>query len=247
MQFGFGSGLLYTTRTDIAGQPTIRFGAFQDLQLSFSGEVKELFGQNQFALDVARGKVKIEGKAKFAQISTPIMNAIFFGGTVATGQTISQYAEAHSVPASTPFTVVLTPPGSGVYLADLGVYDALSGDPYTRVIVAPTATKTYEVDATTGTYTFNTADEGKAVLIDYQYTATTGFTLSSGNPLMGVTPRFSASFAQTYGGNTTTILMPNCVSSKLTLPTKIDDYVMEEFDFQAFAGAGSPITLSTTL
>ena len=31
MQFGFGAGSLYVTRSDIVGQPVIRFGAFQDL------------------------------------------------------------------------------------------------------------------------------------------------------------------------------------------------------------------------
>jgi hypothetical protein len=245
MQFGFGSGLLYTTRTDISGQAPIRFGAFQDLQLDFSGEVKELFGQNQFALDVARGKVKIQAKAKFAQISAPIMNAIFFGGTVATGQTISQYGEAGTVPAATTF--IITVANAATFVTDLGVYDAATGTPFKRVTVAPTLTNTYEVDTATGIYTFASVDASRAVLIDYTYTATTGFTMASGNPLMGTTPRFSTSFAQTYGGNTTTITMPNCVSSKLTMPTKIDDYVMEEFDFQAFAGNGSPVTISTSL
>jgi hypothetical protein len=248
MQFGFGSGLLYTTRTDLGTttppQPTLRFGAFQDMQLDFSGETKQLFGQNQFALDVARGKVKIEAKAKFAQISAAMMNAIFFGGTINTGQTISVYADAQSIPATSVYTITITPPGSGTYLNDLGVYDATTGFQYTRVASGPTTTQYSEAS---GVYTFAAADASKAVLIDYQYTATSGFTMASGNPLMGNTPRFSVSFTQTYGGNNTTILMPNCVSSKMNMPTKIDDYVMEEFDFEAFAGAGSPITISTTL
>jgi hypothetical protein len=244
MQFGFGSGILYATRTDIAGQGPIRFGAFQDMQLDFSGEVKELYGQNQFALDVARGKVKIEAKAKFAQISAAVMNAIFFGGTISAGQTISMYGEAGAVPADAPFTDTVA--HAATFAGDLGVYDALTGTPFTRVTAAPTAAGTYAV-AAGGVYTFSAPDAGRAVLIDYTYAATTGWTMASGNPLMGNTPRFSASFAQTYGGNTTTILMPNCVGSKLAMPTKVDDYVIEEFDFMAFAGAGSPITISTTL
>jgi hypothetical protein len=243
MQFGFGSGVLYATRTDIAGGMPVRFGAFQDLQLDFSGDIKELYGQNQYALDVARGKVKIEGKAKFVQISAALMNAVYFGGTIATGQTISQYGEAATVPGTTPYTVTVT--HGTTFTNDLGVYDATTGSPYQRVTTSPSASGTYEV-AAGGVYTFSAADEGKAVLIDYTYTAVTGWTMSSGNPLMGNTPRFAASFAQTYGGNTTTILMPNCVGNKLTMPTKVDDYVIEEFDFQAFAGAGSPVTISTS-
>ncbi len=241
MQFGFGSGVLYATRTDIALQGPVRFGAFQDLQLSFTGEVKELFGQNQFALDVARGKVKIEAKAKFAQISAPLFNAVFFGGTIAAGQTLAQYAEAGSIPAVS--TYIITTSKSATWVSDLGVYDAATGNPYTKVVSAPT---TGQYTAVAGVYTFAAADASKAVLIDYVYTAIGGFTMASGNPLMGNTPRFSATFAQIYGGNTTTITMPQCVGNKLTLPTKQDDYVIEEFDFQAFGGAGSPITLSTT-
>jgi hypothetical protein len=243
MQFGFGSGLLYTTRTDITGQGPIRFGAFQDMQLDFAGEIKELYGQNQFALDVARGKVKIEAKAKLAQISAPIMNAIFFGGTITPGQVLSVYQEGVSVPATTPFTHVVT--NAGTFLSDLGVHDATTGNPLS-LGTGTLATGQYTVDVATGTYTFAAVDEGKALLIDYTYSATTGFTMASGNPLMGNTPKFSASFTQTYGGNTMTISMPNCVGSKYSLPTKIDDYVMEEFDFQAFAGVGSPITITTS-
>jgi hypothetical protein len=98
-----------------------------------------------------------------------------------------------------------------------------------------------------GVYTFAAADEGTALLIDYSYSATTGFTMASGNPLMGSTPKFAASFTQIYGGNTMSVAMPNCVSSKFSLPTKIDDYVMEELDFQCFSNAGaSPITISTS-
>lgn len=242
MQFGFGSGLLYATRTDIATQTPVRFGAFQDLQLDFSGETKELFGQNQFALDVARGKVKIECKAKFAQISAVVMNSVFFGGTINTGQTISQYAEAGTVPGVSTYIVTVT--HSATFVTDLGVYDTTTGVRLTKVASGP-ATGEYSVSA--GVYTFASADASRAVLIDYTYTATSGWTMASGNPLMGNTPRFSASFAQTYGGNTTTIVMPYCVASKYSMPTKIDDYSIEEFDFQAFSSTGvSPITISTT-
>jgi hypothetical protein len=243
MQFGFGSGLLYTTRTDIVGQGPIRFGAFQDLQLDFTGEIKELFGQNQFALDVARGKVKIEGKAKLAQISAPIMNAIFFGGTITTGQVLSSYQEAGMIPAVTTFTITVS--HAAGFVADLGVHHLSDGSPLTFVTTGP-ATGQYSVNVTTGVYTFAAADAGINVLIDYTYSATTGYTMASGNPLMGNTPKFAATFTQQYNGNVMTITMPQCVSSKYTLPTKIDDYVMEELDFQAFSGSGSPITISTS-
>jgi hypothetical protein len=244
MQFGFGSGLLYTKRTDIAAQGPVRFGAFQDLQLDFSGDIKELFGQNQFALDVARGKVKIEGKAKLAQISAPLMNAVFFGGSIVSGQVLSVYQEAGAIPASTAFVITTT--NAATFVADLGVHYLASGIPFLRVASGPTIGQ-YSVDETTGIYTFAAADASTNVLIDYTYHATTGWTMNSGNPLMGNTPKFSTTFTQQYEGNTITITMPQCVGSKFTLPTKLDDFVIEEFDFQAFSGTGSPITISTSL
>ena len=245
MQFGFGSGLLYANRTDIANQGPLRFGAFQDLQLSFSGEIKELFGQNQFALDVARGKVKIEGKAKMAQISAPVFNAVFFGGAIATGQTLSIYQEAASVPALSTYTVTVA--NAAHFVADLGVHYLATGQALT-LVTSLTAAGQYTVNAATGVYTFYSADASAAILIDYTYSATTGWTMQAGNPLMGNTPKFSATFTQQYGGNQMTVLLPYCVGSKFSLPTKIDDYVVEEFDFQAFSGpGGNPISISTTL
>lgn len=243
MQFGFGSGLLYTKRTDIASQGPVRFGAFQDMQLDFSGDIKELFGQNQFALDVARGKVKIEGKAKLAQISAPLMNAVFFGGAITSGQILSQYQEAGAVPAVTTYTVTTT--HAADFRSDLGVHYLATGFPFTRVVSGPTIGQ-YSVDEATGIYTFAAADASANVLIDYTYSATTGWTMASGNPLMGNTPKFSTTFTQQYEGNTMTISMPQCVGSKFTIPTKLDDFVIEEFDFQAFSGSGSPITISTS-
>jgi hypothetical protein len=243
MQFGFGSGLLYTKRTDIAAQGPVRFGAFQDMQLDFSGDIKELFGQNQFALDVARGKVKIEGKAKLAQISAPLMNAVFFGGTISAGQILSVYQEAGAIPGSTAYTITST--HAADFETDLGVHYLATGNPFLRVASGPTIGQ-YTVDESTGIYTFAAADASVNVLLDYTYSATTGWTMASGNPLMGNTPKFSTTFTQQYENNILTISMPNCVGSKFTLPTKIDDYVIEEFDFQAFSGSGSPITISTS-
>jgi len=46
----------------------MKFGTLQDVSIDFSGDIKE-FGQYQFAFDTARGKIKIQWKAKFATIN----------------------------------------------------------------------------------------------------------------------------------------------------------------------------------
>jgi hypothetical protein len=98
-QFVFGSGLLYGTRTDTANNTPRLFGTMQDVSIDFDGDIKELFGQFTFPVDVARGKTKIAGKAKFATVSGEIYNDLFFGQTLNTGQEAFAYNEAATLPA----------------------------------------------------------------------------------------------------------------------------------------------------
>src|SRR6266403_6044065 len=100
LEVGFGSGLMYSTRTDINNPTPRRLGIMQDINISFSGDPKELFGQYQYPVDVARGKTKISGKAKFAQIQINMWNDFFFGQTVTAGQNLTAFNEAKTVPTT---------------------------------------------------------------------------------------------------------------------------------------------------
>jgi hypothetical protein len=69
------------------------------------------------------------------------------------------------------------------------------------------------------------------------------------NQFMGYTPTFKATFyttKTTQGAAAGLALVLNaCTASKLSLPTKTDDYEIQEFDFSAFADAAGTIgTLS---
>jgi len=466
LQFGFGSGILYGLRTDVANATPIKFGILQDVSIDWNGEIKELFGQLQYPVDVARGKTKIEGKAKFAQISGPEFNNLFFGQTIQFGgQKIQSYSEAQTItdvdtqtvvtngstasgatsivcvsvtglevgmyttgttgiPANTfitaintttntvslsaattavistataiyfagdqltttaasasgattltlssvqglyigmtvlgtgvaaattitaintttnvitisaaltaavaigaligvmPLSLTTTTPantlgsplltfasttgaavgniigvgvpgipvgtviasltgttitmsnnstaaiaigtvipispaptvtpnfsGAGVFDMDLGPLYAATGVPFTYTALAqPVVQGTYTVNPTTGLYTFAPQDASTPVLLNYTYiSAATGYKITGTNLQMGTTPRFEAVFAQSYNGNFLTLKLFQCVSSKLTMPTKIDDYVINEVDFQAFANAaGTVFELSTS-
>lgn len=72
-------------------------------------------------------------------------------------------AEARNVPATSPYTV--TP--KSVWLDDQGVTYALTGAAMVEVESAP-AVGQYSIDEN-GTYTFNAADAGVAILMDYSY------------------------------------------------------------------------------
>ena len=77
-QIGFAAGTLVGTRVDVAGPP-VRFGILQDAQLDFSADLKELYGQNRYAIALAPGKTKVEIKAKFAGIRGMLFNGFYFG------------------------------------------------------------------------------------------------------------------------------------------------------------------------
>lgn len=231
-QYTFGTGQLYSVPTG-GGNP-LRIGALQDVSVEFSGDVKQLYGQYQFPLDVARGKTKIEGKIGSGNIDVAAFNTIFFGQTV-TGNSEKKQAinEAKTVPAGTPYTV--TASNGATFALDLGVTDVLTGNPLTQVASAPAAGQ-YSVSSA-GVYTFNAAQANKAVLLNYLYTATTtdSGTLNLTNQLMGTTPKFQLVASQTYNNQTFTMMLYAITTEKLSLPLKQDDYLISEISFSAFA------------
>jgi hypothetical protein len=241
MQYNFGTGQLFAM--PVGGGAPLGIGALQDVNVDFQGDVKELYGQFQFPLDVARGKTKITGKASTGQIDVDLYNQIFFGGTTTTGQTKTAYNEAGTVPAMTTYTITVT--NSAHFVMDLRVVYALTGAPLKQVPSGPTIGQ-YSVAA--GVYTFAAADASAAVLFTYLYTdATSGKTLQLTNNLMGNTPKFQAVLSDIYEGKYITLVLYSCTSSKLTLPLKQDNYTMPEFDFSAQDnGSGSVGYLSTS-
>jgi hypothetical protein len=251
MQLAFGAGALWGNRTDVTGSGIgpDQFGILQDVQIDWDWTTKELWGQFQFPLDIARGQGKITGRAKFARIFGAIYGDLFFGQTPAAGQLTVSENEAATVPATTPYTVTVA--NAADYADDLGVYYASgsnAGSRFTRV-TTPSAAGQYSVNLTTGIYTFAAADAGAALLVSYLYTASAGRKVVLTNQLIGTTPTFKATF---YTTKTTqgvpaglSLVLNACTATKLSLPTKIDDYEIQEFDFSAFADAAGAVgTLS---
>lgn len=246
--FHFGAGTLVATPNggNTAANPTpTAFGALQDVSLDFEFSAKELYGQYQAPIAIAKGKLKIPCKAKFAQINAKMYNDLFFGQAIATGQTLAQLDFASAVPALTPWTVTIVPPGSGVFKADLGVRYAATGIPLVQVPSAP-ATGQYMVNSTTGVYTFTTGDANASILISYTYTLTSGFTATINNQLLGYGPEFQAVFNEIYQGKQRTITLLRCIATKLSNSTKQEDFLIPEFDFQAIAQypGGNILTIS---
>jgi hypothetical protein len=235
----FGSGVLIATPSGANATP-VQFGALQDVTLDISFSSKQLFGQYQFPIALARGEGKISGKAKFANIDGPLFNACFFGQSLSSGQKLWAYNEAGAVPASSPYAY--TAANSANFDADLGVVYASSGLALTRVASAPSVGQ-YSVAA--GVYTFSSGDAGKAVLVSYSYVQTSGGSRAViANKAMGAAPTFQIDFYQANpnaAGAQWSLRLYNCVSSKLSVASKTQDFVVPELDFEAIANAANAI------
>jgi hypothetical protein len=240
--YSFGSGVLIGTRTDIVNATPVNFGLVQEVTIDETASVKELYGQYQHPIAIARGTMKTTGKAKVARISGLAFANLFYGVTPSTGQLATSFAEAAIVPASTPYNV--TAANGTTFVDDAGLVYAATGLPLVKVAAAPTIGQ-YTI-AAGGIYGFATADAGKAILLTYTYQiAASGQKFAVTNQLTGTTPTFQAQFYTTFQGQAVSLKLNNCTSSKLSLNTKLEDFVVPEFDFSCFADAtGTVMTWS---
>lgn len=239
--FQFGTGKLVAVPTNaydgsaIANPTPVILGTMQDVTLDLSVEIKTLYGSKRYPIAVGQGKGKVEVKAKYAEIDGGILGQLFFGKTAAAGVKAAVWDSSAVIPA-TPFKVTVAPPNSGAFVADLGVMLSATGVQMQRVASAPT-TGQYSV-TTGGEYTFAAADTGKTVAISYEYSAASGgqvWTMS--NEVMGYTPSFSLLLQNGYDGKTLVCKLNRCVSGKLGVPLKADDFAVYDFEAQSFADA----------
>jgi hypothetical protein len=243
MQLTFGSGDLFATLTrDASGNAIttpspIRIAGLQEMSLDFSGDLKEFFGQNRFAIAVAQGKVKTGGKFKGALINGAALNTLFFGAGLTAGTMKALVADTTGtlIPA-TPFTITPTVPNTGTWVEDLGVVDA-NGRSMTRVASAP-ATGQYSVAA--GVYTFAAADTGQKVYISFSYTYTDAAAkrIQFQNLPMGFAPSMKLHYLASFQGKQSLVVLESVISTKLMMfGTKNDDFSVPEVDFTAQADA----------
>lgn len=229
--YSFGTGVLIGTRTDVANATPVNFGLVQEVTIEEQATIKELYGQFQHPIAIARGTIKTTGKAKVARISGLAFASLFYGAQPQAGQLATAFAEAATVPAASPYTV--TPANGATLVDDAGPVYAATGLPLIKVASAPAAGQ-YTVAS--GTYSFAAADAGKAILLNYTYTiVAAGQRFAVTNQLTGTTPTFQAQFFTTFQNQAVSLKLNACTSSKLQLQTKLEDFVVPEFDFSCFA------------
>jgi len=252
MQYTFGSGILWGTPlkdafgSDITVPSPVIFGSLQDASVDISFETKTLHGQSQFPVAVGRGKGKVTGKAKFAQINGQIFNALFFGQHLKNEREAVHYdTVGQSVPDTARIELRLQTGKS--FLRNLGVLNH-EGKTMTRIASGSCGTNQYIVDDL-GNYTFSTTAVAQKVFISYSFSvveldakASTVF-----NMPMGYAPAFRADLFMPFQGKQFIVSLPNCIGSKLGFSAKNDDFAVPEFDFEAFANdAGEVLAWSTS-
>jgi hypothetical protein len=242
----FGAGKLIAVPTKLAdgtaiANPTpVVLGTMQDISLDLSVEIKSLYGSKRYPIAIGQGKGKTEIKAKYAEIDGGILGSLFFGKAGVAGVKAAVFDFAASIPG-TPYTITIVPPGSGTFIADLGVMFSASGVQLTRVASAP-ITGQYSVNTGTGVYTFAAADTLLGVKISYEYSASSGgqvWTMT--NETMGYTPSFTLLLQNGYDGKNLVCKLNRCVSGKLSLPLKSDDFAIYDFEAEAFAAANGEL------
>lgn len=233
----FGSGVLWATPMQdalgnaIANPTPFQFGILQDIGIDASYEEKLLYGSSAFPVDSGRGKGKIGLKAKFANINILPFTAAFFGQSAVSGLITSVKDEIGQAAAA---TVTIAPPAGATFFANLGVRSDANGTPMIRVAATPKVGE-YTTNGT-GQYTFNAADVGKTVFIDFQHiTASAGKLLTVTNLPMGLTPTFSLDMSMARNGKVMTLTWGKVTSSKLAMSTKQEDFMIPELDMSALA------------
>lgn len=244
--FMFGSGIMWgtplqdATGAAIANPTPLIFGTMQDTEMEFKFELKQLHGQNQFAVAVGRGKASVNFKSKLADMRARFLETIVFGVTASAGIDSAVYDTVGAVIPATPFQITPTPPSSGTWSADMGVINASTGREMVRVASAP-ATGQYAVAA--GVYTFAAADTGITVYISYRYTATSTVArkITFNNLPMGYAPTFRADFYGPYLGKSAVLTLNQCIADGIKFPTKQDDFTIPEMGAMAFANSAGII------
>lgn len=248
MNIQFGSGVLFgkPVAGNLPTNPTpFRFGVIQEATVDFKADLKKLYGQNQFPVASARGKVNVDLKMKVAVFDPNLLNQLFFSQSSSTGVIQIADQEATTIP-STPYQITVT--NAAQYVAslggsdgDFGVQFAATGQQLIRVVSAPT-TGQYSVNVATGVYTFAAADTTKAVLISYAYTvAGSGVTIPLTNQLMGFAPEILAFLYNNFRAKWFGLSLFDVTLGEISIPSKLEDFWIIDVTGSANANASNSL------
>jgi hypothetical protein len=227
--FVFDSGYLFGV---MPNKTPVKFGSLQGIEAELDFKLFDSPLQLQAAIGTMATKLKMDFKAKAAQMDGLLLNQLFFGQTPASGSEGLVRDQAGTIPASGPYTITPALPAGGTWRQDLSVQYATSGAPLTLVPSGPTQGQ-YSVSA--GVYTFAAADASLGVAFNFLYTMTTGLKLALVNKFSYLAPYFQVVLNTTYNGKQVTWNLARCASKNLKLATSLEKFAIPEFSFSAMA------------
>ena len=233
----FGPGVITVTPANVTNPTPYNVGYAQEISYEESFTNKAVYGTFRRALAIGAGTIKATGKVKAVRWSISAMAALLYGVAPTVGQTTTAIAEAQTVPAVSTYTVTVN--NAATYSQDQGVVYAATGAPLKRVASVTTAGQ-YSVNTSTGVYTFYSGDANAKVQITYNYTVSaSGYSLLGSAQLLGPTVTFGLNIAVSdpTNSNVGTLQVFNAVVSKWSFATKLEDFDMPEFDYEAYANA----------
>ena len=231
MQSNFGAGFLHLIPPG-ATRP-ILVAAMQSCGVDTTFDIKPLHGQGNIPIEHGRGKGKIEIKTAMGRVDPDLYAYAIYGSTDTVGEVKGAEFEAFNVPGTSPYTY--TTSNAATFKMDLGVFNPSTFLWLTPVASGPT-TGQYSVNTTTGVYTFAAADEGKALKVCYSFTsASTGKSIPLTNNTMDSGPIFQLQLFNQFRQSTKTlsVLLTACQASKLSMPFKLDDWMLPSMDMVA--------------
>lgn len=233
MNLQFGTGVLFGVPTagNLPTNPTpFKFGVLQEVSVDFKSDLKKLYGQDQFPVAKARGKIEVALKGKLALLDPNMINQLYFAQAATTGINITALDEAASIPA-TPGPYTVTVAHSANFITDYGVVYSATGQQFLKVASSPAAGE-YSVAA--GVYTFAAADQATAVLITYTYSAASeGTTITLSNQLMGYAPELKLLLFNNFRTKVFSMELNSVTLGSLSIPTKQEDFWISDFDGDA--------------
>jgi len=220
-----------------ANPTPFKFGVLQEVDVSFKGDLKKLFGQKQFAVATARGKLDCTVKGKLAVFDIAMINQLYFAQTPVAGIDLTVDDELRTITTNVA-TVTNTP-----IAEDWGVRYKATGQQLTFVpnTASVTTPGLYTVNLTSGTYTFDETD-GTQVLISYLYHVNSrGSTLTLNNQLMGYAPELKMLLYNKFRNKYLAIELNDVTLGSMSFPTKLEDFWISDFDGSANADATDTI------
>lgn len=207
----------------------VRIGGLQDISLTFKTGVKPVLSQYRFPIKFTVADNNISAVAKMAKIDGALFAELVYGKSWTPGSLKTVIDFAAIVPITGPS--IVTPTFTGTFFLDLGVVDATTGLPLTRVPSAPTAGQ-YTVDGS-GVYGFAGQLIATPVRISLAYQSTDGRSLLLNNELFQFAPTFAVLLTTVFNCKQVSFWLPMAVSEQLIMPMRLEQYAIPEFSFQA--------------